>query len=370
MGKLVRKVMVCLLALSVSMGDAVTCNAQLADNSQSIKNKENIVMAKKNDEVKNDVNKNLYTISRKENSDSIDNENISNKEENNTVVSNKISTAQESSKVVEMNAKQNNAIVENTDLQNDETQISSVQESIPPVLDDGGKDDGVIKVKYLNVTGKKLKIGIMKDEKNYYHNFSGNGEFEIFSFQGGSGNYVVTLFENTTESKYKPLKSWQVNVKIYNENSVYTTSTNMINWNNSQSAVNKARQLTQGVENDQQKAEIIYNYVVNNYTYDFQKAKTVSSGYIVNIESIFNSKVGICSDFAVLYAGMLRSVDVPAKFVTGNSENIEGYHGWNEIYVNGEWQVVDTSYDSQLKSLDKSVNMYKSGSSYSKNKEY
>ncbi|MBU3089075.1 transglutaminase-like domain-containing protein [Clostridium gasigenes] len=370
MYRLFGKVMVCLLALSVSMGDAVTCNTQLADNSKSIKNKENIVMAKKNDEVKNDVNKNLDIISRKENSDSIDNENISNKEENNTLVSNKISTAQESSKVVEMNSKQNNAIVENTDSQNEETKVSSVQESIPPVLDDGGKDEGVIKVKYLNVTGKKLKIGIMKDEKNYYHNFSGNGEFEIFSFQGGSGNYVVTLFENTTESKYKPLKSWQVNVKIYNENAVYTTSTNMINWNNAPYAVNKARQLTQGVEDNQKKAEIIYNYVVNNYTYDIQKAKSVSNGYVVNIDSIFNDKLGICSDFAVLYAGMLRSVDVPVKFVTGNSENIEGYHGWNEIYVNENWQVVDTSYDSQLKSANKSVGMYKSGSSYSKNKEY
>ena len=61
-----------------------------------------------------------------------------------------------------------------------------------------------------------------------------------------------------------------------------------------------------------------------------------------------------------LFAAMLRSVGVPTKLIKGESSNVEGYHAWNEVYINGKWRIVDTSYDSQLKAGGYSISKYKS----------
>ena len=63
--------------------------------------------------------------------------------------------------------------------------------------------------------------------------------------------------------------------------------------------------------------EIIYNYVVNNFTYDKQQAATVKSGYLPVLDNVLAAKKGICFDYAGLMTGMLRSLGVPCKLVVG-----------------------------------------------------
>jgi hypothetical protein len=82
---------------------------------------------------------------------------------------------------------------------------------------------------------------------------------------------------------------------------------------------------------------------------------------------------GICYDFASLFAGMLRSIGIPAKLVKGYADNIDGYHAWNEVYIKetDEWITIDTSFDAQMKKAGKTFKMIKdSGDGYSKLKVY
>ena len=104
----------------------------------------------------------------------------------------------------------------------------------------------------------------------------------------------------------------------------------------------KAAALTKKVKNPLKKVEKVYNYVVKNYTYDKQKAKTVKSGYVPNLDKVLKAKKGICFDYASTMAGMLRSQGVPCKLVIGYAG--EAYHAWISVYVEGEGWVEGVIY--------------------------
>ena len=77
----------------------------------------------------------------------------------------------------------------------------------------------------------------------------------------------------------------------------------------------------------------VYNYVVNNMTYDTAKAASVQSGYLPNVDQVLASRTGICFDYAALMVSMLRSQDIPAKLVVGYTGS--AYHAWVNVYIDG-----------------------------------
>ena len=62
-----------------------------------------------------------------------------------------------------------------------------------------------------------------------------------------------------------------------------------------------------------QKVEKIYSFVVDNITYDKQKAATVTSGYLPNLDAVLQSGTGICFDYSAVMTAMLRSQRIPHK---------------------------------------------------------
>jgi len=114
-----------------------------------------------------------------------------------------------------------------------------------------------------------------------------------------------------------------------------------------------AREIVGAETDDRQKAYLIYLWVCENLTYDNEKAvmitqdpSGVSSGAIV----AFNTRTGVCFDFACLYVAMCRAVDVKVRFLTGlgYTGTEWGDHAWNQVYVSGEglWVNVDATFGS------------------------
>ncbi|MFA9396883.1 MAG: transglutaminase-like domain-containing protein [Clostridiaceae bacterium] len=340
------------------------------------------------------ITSNEYKEQTQENSNVSVNESYDNEvksEENEVVIENESASAEATAQNTDTNKnEENNAETSENVVQASKTEqsqatqavveeskeqtVTKATETLAPVadpeLDDSNKNNGSISVKYSNNTSKKMKIAITKDGSSKYYDFSGNGSYESFSLQGGSGQYTITLFLNDSGTKYTSLKTWTVQASIGSSNSVYLNSNQIVNYASAPNAVSKANALVCGITSDESKVNAIYNFVVNNIYYDAAKATSVGSGYIPNIDSTYSSKSGICYDFSAIFAGMLRSVGVPTKLVMGTSSNVSGYHAWNEVYINGTWKVVDTSYDSQAKAANVSYSMIKSASSYSKTKEY
>lgn len=97
--------------------------------------------------------------------------------------------------------------------------------------------------------------------------------------------------------------------------------------------------------------------MVNSFTYDYQLAATVKSGYLPNVDKVLESKKGICFDYAALMTAMLRSQGIPCKLVIGYADT--AYHAWINVYIEGtgwisnaiyfdgqNWTLLDPTYAS------------------------
>lgn len=224
-------------------------------------------------------------------------------------------------------------------------------------IDDSKANSGTVSAK--GTSDKKLKVMIVKDSSKNTFDLSGNNKYQSYPLQAGDGTYKVSILENVSGTTYKTKYSKNVTMKTSSPNDKYLTSVQMISWNTSMAPIKKAQSLASG-KSDANKVAAIYSYVKNNINYD-SSITSLPSGYVPSIERTYSSRKGICYDFASLTAAMLRSVGVPTKLVKGTSDNVSGYHAWNEVYVNGSWHIIDTSYDSQARAAGVGVSMYKSG---------
>jgi transglutaminase-like putative cysteine protease len=236
-------------------------------------------------------------------------------------------------------------------------------------IDTGSIDRGIVHIAYLNDSPEKIKVMIQKDTQKYTYDMKADGSRQSFPLQLGNGDYTISVLQNTQGTKYKYLKTEKVSLKLEDQRSVYLNSIQSIDLGNTVAA-DKAKKLTQGLTTDKSKVEAIYNYIVNNYSYDYEKAKTVQTGYIPDINDTLYTKKGICYDYASLFASMTRSVGIPCKLVKGYTDDVNGYHAWNEVSVNGKWIVVDTASDMQRRATGIKYTMEKPAASFMKKYEY
>ncbi len=99
--------------------------------------------------------------------------------------------------------------------------------------------------------------------------------------------------------------------------------------------------LSQGAQSNFEKLARFTDWVHNAITYDdsfWQKQPTT--------QDIFRSRRGVCNQYAHLDMALLRSANIPARFVAGwvYSGTAWGPHAWLEAYVNGEWVPADATY--------------------------
>jgi transglutaminase-like putative cysteine protease len=211
------------------------------------------------------------------------------------------------------------------------------------------------------------KAIVEKDGVKYIYNLVSG--IETLPLQMGSGAYTVSLLGSNDGRRYRKLSEQAIHATLQ-ENAVFLSSSQTVNWNDESEVAILAKELTKDAETDREKLEAIHTYVINNVAYDYQKANSLPKGYIPNPESTLDEGLGICYDFAALTASMLRAVDVPTKLIKGYSSYTPVYHAWNEVLIDGEWIVVDASTDSIFVAYNVSYSLEKSTSDYLNSKEY
>lgn len=238
------------------------------------------------------------------------------------------------------------------------------------LIDASSASLGFVSVKYSETNNTKVKVMVEKDGLKYTYNLDNTKETECFPLQMGQGSYHVTVFENVGGSSYKAVMSKSLSASIADANQPFLQSVQSIEWDESMKAVMKAKELTKDLKTDAEKAKAIYNYIVMNMKYDYTKKDKLTAGYVPNIDEVFLAGSGICYDFSSVLAGMLRSVGIPAKLVKGYSTTTPVYHAWNEVYLDGQWMIVDASYDSQMNDYKKTYAMEKDAAWYDKKYEF
>lgn len=233
--------------------------------------------------------------------------------------------------------------------------------------------NGTVSFSYNNVNKERYKVVTQKEGGKKYQYDIPSGQCDlVFPLSQGNGSYSLYLCKNITGNKYSIVESMNVTVDVDDELSVFLVSNYIIDWNTENEAIKKAYELTTGMTSQEEKIKAIYEYMVQNFSYDYNKMETINDGsskeaYVPDVDETYNTKLGICYDLSSLAAAMLRSVDVPAKVVTGYSANTISYHAWNKIYFlsKKDWQTVDLTYDVQMFKDGKNYYMIKRDEYYS-----
>lgn len=109
-----------------------------------------------------------------------------------------------------------------------------------------------------------------------------------------------------------------------------------------------------GTGGEKEKAEKLYDWVGSRIQYDYDKVSDYENKGVWHEQKprdTYDTRRGVCIDYARLYAVMARSVGLQVRVVTGlGADGRGGYgsHAWNEVYIPGEerWIELDPTWAS------------------------
>ncbi len=192
-------------------------------------------------------------------------------------------------------------------------------------------DLGYAMVRY---TGKPQKIRMQithEHDDPYTYDLATDGKYETFPLTGGDGKYTLNVFRNIKNDEYLYIFGTSFTVSIPDAQSPYMYPNQYVDFTPDSEAVALARTLGFGARDDLEVVSRIYEYVIGNVTYDYDKLKTVTSGYLPDNDQTLRAKKGICFDYASLMTAMLRSQRIPTKLVIGYVGEV--YHAWISVYT-------------------------------------
>lgn len=196
--------------------------------------------------------------------------------------------------------------------------------------------------------GASVGVDVYTGDKPY-------GQFESWVYnyvklvRDGNGGWVIEqspVFEHN-KAMYEKDKSIKEALK-------YTASIQ----SNSDSIISIAEQLTADKTTDYEKVLALHDWICSYMYYDVDSlASDEAPPYYAT--DIVKSRKAVCLGFATLMASLCRSIDIPCNVVSGYALGVgndtawtdtsiatdEQNHAWNEVYVDGRWMIVDTTWD-------------------------
>ncbi len=107
-------------------------------------------------------------------------------------------------------------------------------------------------------------------------------------------------------------------------------------------------------KDEEQKAKLLYDWIGSRISYDYAKAENYEQNRIWHEQTpqdTFDTRLGVCIDYARLYAVMARSQGLQVRVVTGRGYDGQGGYGphaWNEVYITHRqaWIPLDSTWAS------------------------
>lgn len=197
-------------------------------------------------------------------------------------------------------------------------------------IDASNVSEGYVMVRHQGGVDK-VKLQITTPDGTVYSYTLSIGSFEAFPLSGGNGTYHLDVLEHAYDNMYAVAFSQDIDVTVNDEFRPYLYPNQYVWFTADNEAVTYAASLSDKSSSDLNYVEQIYNYIIENITYDDELAATVETNYLPDIDRTLNTKKGICFDYASLMSAMLRSQGIPTKLVVGYSG--EAYHAWISVYL-------------------------------------
>lgn len=197
-------------------------------------------------------------------------------------------------------------------------------------IDASHTDEGYVSASYSG-SNEKVKLQIIgPDQITYTYNLHG-ADYEVFPLTSGDGVYTVGIYENISDTTYAAALSANVDAALSDPLTPYLYPNQYVNFTESSLPVKKSAELAVSADTDAEVIELVYNYITTTFTYDYDKAASVTSGYLPVIDEIYEAQTGICFDYAAVIAAMLRSQNIPTRLEVGYLG--EQYHAWISVYL-------------------------------------
>ena len=248
--------------------------------------------------------------------------------------------------------------------------MTMVEGSTPAVIDTSNVSEGYVSVGYISSKPLKVLYYTTNPSSPVNYDMSNDGSLTRIPLTLGSGKYTIQIAENISGTRYALVATSTAQYTDAGTLNKYLQSIPTIEFNASMPCIVKAAELTASSSSTNERVTAIYNYVIANVSYDTPKSESTLTNYSPNPESTYQTRKGICYDFASLFAAMCRSQGIPCKLVKGFCTGVSGYHAWNSVYVDGAWRTVDTSSDSIYLAAKRSTPMYKTNYVVSVSSEY
>ena len=225
----------------------------------------------------------------------------------------------------------------------------------PLILDFSNAGQGYFMGK-LTQPDTKINIQITGSDNVCYKYFLTEADsWTAFPITAGNGTYLVLAYQEISDGQYASLFSYSLNVTLDSEFYPFLYPNQYVNFTSDSKAISLAASLTKDAAEDLDALDAIYQYVTTHITYDSDKAATVGTGYLPDIDETLRTGTGICFDYAALTASMLRSLSIPARLDIGYSGDVR--HAWVDVYIesvgwvkravefNGnEWKMIDPTF--------------------------
>lgn len=196
------------------------------------------------------------------------------------------------------------------------------------------RSTGIQKVESLNKFATPQDSGGKEDK-----------EYVPFFWQNPSAkNYQLIVESNVEVTNSIQTVNSKINFPIQPINTQYLKFTDLIDTN--QDIKNKANELALGEDDLYQVAFKIGEWVEQNIKYDLS---TLNANAVVKSTTVMEDRNGVCDELTNLYISMLRSIGIPARFISGTAyTNINhkwGPHAWAEVYFPDKgWVSFDVTY--------------------------
>ncbi|MBO7401863.1 MAG: transglutaminase domain-containing protein [Lachnospiraceae bacterium] len=216
--------------------------------------------------------------------------------------------------------------------------------------------NGTVTVNFTNDTTLRIKIQVIAGDYKQTYDLPSGVSVLVLPLTAGNTTYTVRVMRQTEPgtNKYSVVEKTEVSLNLSDKNQVYLYSNAIVGFKQSDNILKRASELTHGCQTEAEVVAAVHNWIVKYFVYNYDLASQISAGtvtsYVPDVQSVYKAKTGICYDYSVVMASMLRSRGIEVRVITGypDPSMVNGYHAWLQIYdpTTKSWYTCDPTYDS------------------------
>lgn len=235
-----------------------------------------------------------------------------------------------------------------------ETELSDIEYPIKGRIDADAPlaDD----VNYIIVSIEHLED---YDESTYYIPVEDYEFEETAHFRFGPGEYEVTFHIPEPDQEEGPRFYYQSVLSVNHTLESIDDKRDILPSRGTESddpeIIEKAEEITEGLDSEREKAKAIYEYVAKHVDYDVEKYEKDIFNPDDSAIATLESGLGICQDYTFLTTALLRSIGIESRYIEGYAGD---RHAWVEAKVDGDWIELDPTWGAGYVDGDQFVAEY------------